>query len=137
MTRLNCWWRVWQAALCSGEAHVAIEPEIPESDLSLESVRMGNTGNGNVLVPVGEEINRDSVIISERKQNKANWILVSNHEKMWFSDCQLNSFLGTWSPLERGTIQCDSHVRITGKELGSIQSTTHRILSGNTGDIYF
>ena len=35
-------------------------------------------GNWSVLVPAGKEINRDAVIISERKQHRANWILCRN-----------------------------------------------------------
>ena len=29
MTKLEVWWGAWQATICFGEVHVAIEPKIP------------------------------------------------------------------------------------------------------------
>ena len=86
MTWLKRWRRAWQATKCSGEAHAALEPEIPEYESYLVKrclVIKGNVGNWSVLVPTGKEINWDAVIISERKQHKANWILSSNIKEMW------------------------------------------------------
>ncbi len=90
---LRCWWRVWQATECSGKTHVVFELEIPECDFSIKSVRMGNAGNWNILVPAGKKINWDSVSKSDWKQNKANWILVRNDKEMWCID-HLLSYLG-------------------------------------------
>ena len=49
----------------------------------IKSVRMGNAGDGNVLVPAGKEINKDAVSISERTQHRANRIPVRNCREMW------------------------------------------------------
>ena len=70
---------------CSGEAKAALEPEIPEWDsYSSELLEIiGNMGKWSVLVPIGKEINWDTVSKSDRKQYKANWIFYRNIEKMW------------------------------------------------------
>ena len=84
--------------------------EGPRIRLRFKSVRMGNAGNWNVLVPAGEEINWDAVSKGDWKQHKANWILISNGKKMWFLDTPLYPNLGIQSFLERNTLECDSHV---------------------------
>ena len=70
--------RTWQAAISSGEVQAAFEPEISEYDFVLSSIRAANAGNWNVSVPAGKETNWDAVSKSDRKQQRANWILYRN-----------------------------------------------------------
>ena len=78
---------------------------------------MNNVGNWSVLVPVGREINWDSVSNSERKQNRANWILpemdkTCGVERLTFGLRQI-----TWNSLEKDTVEGDSPVRKVWKDL--------------------
>ena len=59
--------------------------------LLFKSVRMGNAGNWSVLVPAGKEIKRDAVSKSDRKQRRANWILVWKYKEMWLT-CSSSGF---------------------------------------------
>jgi len=47
------------------------------------SVRIGNRGNWNILVPLGKEINRDAVSKGDRTRHKANRIPNRNIREMW------------------------------------------------------
>ena len=90
----------------------------PWMRLLINSVRRGNAGNWNVLVPAGKEINWDAVSNSERKQHKANWILYRNIKEMWCcKTAYINLTLGTRSCLERHALKCDRHVGLTEKIL--------------------
>ena len=51
--------------------------------LHFKSVRMGNAGDWNILVPAGKKINWDAVSKSDWKQHKANWILFWKKKEMW------------------------------------------------------
>jgi len=86
--------------------------------LLIYSVRRGNAGNWNVLVPAGKEINWDAVSKSDWKQHKANWILYWKIKEMWCYKTAFTDLIsGTQSCLERHALKCDSHVGVTEKIL--------------------
>lgn len=88
------WRRTWLTALSLGEAYAAFEPRISEWDFLLESERIRNAGNWNILVPAGKEINWDLVSKSDWKPIKANRMSTREGVRMWCLDQSLN-FL-TW-----------------------------------------
>ena len=108
--------------------------------LLIHSVRRGNAGNWNVLVPAGKEINWDAVSKSDWKQQKANWILYWKIKEMWCcKTVYINLISGTLSCLERHALKCDSHVRktekiltvswvlFTGYWIGSLEASTSNL----------
>ena len=71
--------RTWQAAISWGEPHAGFEPQISEWEnvrIYARAEKHEDAGNWNILVPAGKENKSDSLSSSERKGNRANWILL-------------------------------------------------------------
>ena len=101
--------------------------------LLLETERLGNAGNWNVLVPAGKEIKWDAVSKGDWKQWNTNWIRHSNVLEMWCCKSVFfpNSLIR--SSLEWDTSEGDSPVRENEKECDNFLSTIYWILGRNLG----
>ena len=78
--------------------------------LRIRSVRTGNPGNWNVLVPGGKETKWDAVSKGDWNQHRANWILYSNMQEMWCCGLPLDPNWLRRTLLESRTEEGDSPV---------------------------